>query len=223
MLSWESFYQRNDAGGWTAYVAPGLNVRPTPGWNFSVSPTLSRAHSRAQYLGRVVDPLAVNTYGARYLFAELDQTTLSVDTRLNVTFTPDLSLQLYAQPFVSSADFGPPAQLAAPRGYAFQQFGRDVGEVEWTENGVRVYPVGRVEGAPSFQLRNRNFNLRELRGNAVLRWEWRPGSTLFVAWQQTRSDDAPVGDFRFTRDRTALFAARPDNVLVIKMNYWLNP
>jgi len=68
-----------------------------------------------------------------------------------------------------------------------------------------------------------DFNLRSLRGNAVLRWEYRPGSTLYVAWQQMRQGIAPFGDFAFGRDRAALFATRPDNILVVKASYWLNP
>jgi hypothetical protein len=96
--------------------------------------------------------------------------------------------------------------------------------VELTATGYRIFPEGREGAASPFGLSNRDFNLRSLRGNAVLRWEWRPGSTLFVAWQQNREDFAQyVGDFQFGRDRTALFRARPDNVLVLKVNYWLNP
>jgi hypothetical protein len=70
---------------------------------------------------------------------------------------------------------------------------------------------------------NRDFNLRSLRGNAVLRWEWRAGSTLYVAWQQSRANEVAVGDFDFWRDRRALFGTRPDNIFLLKINYWLNP
>jgi hypothetical protein len=65
--------------------------------------------------------------------------------------------------------------------------------------------------------------LRSLRGNAVLRWEWRAGSTMYFAWQQSREDFAGVGDFDFSRDRRALIHTRPDNIFLIKVNYWLNP
>jgi hypothetical protein len=222
-VDWESGYERNDEGGWSGFSALGLGVRPSPRWQVVVVPAFSRSHSRTQYLGRRSDPLATATYGARYLFAELDQTTLSVETRLNVTFTPDLSLQVYAQPFVSGAAFGTPAELAAPRTFDFRVYGRDVGALERVDGGYRVHPDGIGGAAEPFVVRDRDFNLRSLRGNAVMRWEWRPGSTLFVAWQQTRSHTDAVGDFRPRRDHAALFDAQPDNVLVIKMNYWLNP
>ena len=77
--------------------------------------------------------------------------------------------------------------------------------------------------AKSFTISNPDFNLRSLRGNAVLRWEWRQGSTLYVAWQQQRSDMAPYGDFALGRDRSALFRTRPNNIFIVKVNYWLNP
>jgi hypothetical protein len=68
---------------------------------------------------------------------------------------------------------------------------------------------------------NRDFNFRSLRGNAVMRWEYRPGSTVFLVWTQNRSSEDPVGDFQFRRDRQALFDARPDNVFLVKVNYWI--
>lgn len=72
-----------------------------------------------------------------------------------------------------------------------------------------------------FTIDNPDFNFRSLRGTAVLRWECRPGSTLFLVWNQSRSDVVSVGDFDFARDRQALFNARPDNIFVVKVNYYL--
>jgi hypothetical protein len=223
-------YARNAAGGGGMGGGIGVGVRPAPNWNFNITPMFDRSRSMAQYRGARTDPTALNTFGARYLFTELEQTTLSVETRLNVTFTPALSLQVYAQPFISSANFGAPAELRAPGVYDFLVYGRDVGEVEEIPGGVRIYPQGRDGTAAAFALGHPDFTLRSLRGNAVLRWEYRPGSTLFLAWQQNRSDaltwidaGADAGRFNFGRDRADLFAARPDNVLVLKINYWINP
>ena len=217
-----TYFQRDDEGGWIWNLYGDLLLKPAANWNLSIGPSLNRSHSGAQYLGARPDALATSTYRTRYLFAELDQTTLALETRLNVTFTPGLSLQVYAQPFLASADFGDPAELAAPRSYDFRVYGRDLGTVEAARGGYTVRPQG--QGGPGFFVPNRDFNLRSLRGNAVLRWEYRPGSTLYVAWQQNRSDFAPyLGDFRFGRDRDALFNAQPDNVFVVKASYWVNP
>ena len=188
---------RNVYGGWGAGAGVGLGLKLSPRWNLSLSPSFNRSYTVAQYIGTVPDEDAIATYGAHYLFAPLHQTTLSMETRLNFTFTSKLSLQLYAQPFISSGDYGGATELAAPGSYRF---------TPWTGD------------APSL-----DFNLRSLRGTAVLRWEWRPGSTLYLAWQQTRTDYAAVGNFDFARDVGALFSTPPDNILVLKVNYWLNP
>ena len=220
---WDVYYQVSEDGSTVLRTSPAFQIKPFASWSLNLAPGLSRVHSEAQFWTSVAAPGERATFGRRYIFSELDQTTFSLDTRLNVTFSPKLSLQMYAQPFISSADFGDPAQLRAARTFDFQVFGKDLGETEPTARGVRIYPEGKGSSSSSFELRERDFNLRSLRGNAVLRWEYRPGSTLYLAWQQDRRDLDSVGDFDFARDQTALFSAQPDNIFVLKVSYWLNP
>jgi hypothetical protein len=83
---------------------------------------------------------------------------------------------------------------------------------------------GPGTGSDAFIIANPDFTTRSLRGNAVLRWEYLPGSTLFLVWQQTRSDDTLFGDaanVQFNRDQAALLRAPADNIFVIKVAYWL--
>ena len=72
---------------------------------------------------------------------------------------------------------------------------------------------------------DRSFTTRSLRGNAVLRWEYRPGSTLYVVWQQDRLNDEPMTDFEARRAFASLFdgSGRTNNVFAIKFSYWINP
>ena len=181
----------------------------------------------------VADPLAGDTYDHRYVFAPLDETTVSMDVRFNAIFTPTLTFEVYAQPFVSSGEYGPLMELAAPRTFAFHEYGPDVGTVsQGTDGTFSVDPDG-TGAAAAFQIDNPNFNYRSLLGNAVLRWEFRPGSTLFLVWQQKRahrltpltSDSSPrdTGSFDLDRDTRALFRIKPENILLIKVSYWLNP
>src|SRR4029078_7858442 len=69
---------------------------------------------------------------------------------------------------------------------------------------------------------NADSHIRSFRTTNVLRWEYRPGSSLFVVWQQSRSDDGDIGDFRFSRDFGGAFSAPADNVFLVKLSYWLN-
>src|SRR5690606_4923623 len=95
-----------------------------------VGPNLSWSRVAAQYVTTVTDEFADHTYGKRYIFADLDQTTLGIDTRVNVTFTPELSFELYAQPFISSGDYLTLKELRAARTFDFIEYGVDAGTVQ---------------------------------------------------------------------------------------------
>jgi hypothetical protein len=152
------------------------------------------------------------------------QHTLSVDTRLGVTFTPTLTLELFAQPFIASGDYSNFKEFVAPR--TVEKTVYDAGQLRAIRSAagrdsVYLLDVDRDPDTGSVQFASPDFNLRSLRGNAVLRWEYRPGSTLFVVWQQQRSGTDTFGDFGLARDAGELFRDRPDNVFLVKASYWL--
>lgn len=226
-------YFSDEAGSWSRNLNTSVSFRPRENWSISAGPEYSRSYSTAQYVTTLIDPRATNTFGRRYLFAGLDQTTFGIDTRVNVTFSPTLSFEMYAQPFISSGEYATPQQLSAPGVFDFQVFGEDVGTATLGEDGFwTIDPVGS-DPANAFRIRDRDFTFRSLLGNAVLRWEWRPGSTLYLVWQQSREETltgldgrpgaAPIGQLDWTRDARELFGIRPNNVFAIKLNYWLNP
>ena len=214
-----TYFQRGPGDGANNQVFAEFEMNPRPNIVLSLGPTIAFDKSEAQFLGSVADPAATRTFGRRYIFANVDQTTISLDTRLNYTFSPTLSLQVFAQPFIATGDYGSVKEFAEPGEFDFDVYGRDLGEIV----DGRVYPSGQGEGAVSFALPQPDFNIASLRGNAVLRWEWRPGSTMYFAWQQTRSDFRPVGDFEFGRGVESVFGSQPDNVFLVKISYWLNP
>ena len=148
-----------------------------------------------------------------------------METRVNVTFTPSLSFQLYVQPLIASARYYDFEQFAAPRALAKLVYGRDIGTIDTTTSAGAVtrYTVDPDGAGPaaSFQLPNPNFDLRSLRGTAVLRWEWRPGSTAYLVWTQTRSGSAPLGTLALGRDLSALGGLPSDNTFELKVSYWL--
>ena len=197
------------------------------------APSVTQSYSEAQYVATIGDPLATDTFEYRYIFAPIRQTTVSFETRLNVTVSPTLTFELYLQPLISSGQYGRLKELRAPRTFEFLRYGEDKGTMLRQDDGTYlVDPDGRGAAEP-FVVDDEDFNVRSLLGNAVLRWEWSPGSTLFLVWQQTRSlrvegsqfDAAGAqgtGDLDFGHDSAELFKLRPDNVFLIKVNYWLN-
>lgn len=207
-------------------LSPSVSLKPRSNIFVSFAPTLSVSASPQQYVTRVSDSTAAAFYGQRYVFASIRQKSLSLDTRLNVTFTPGLTLELFAQPFLASGDYSDFKEFGRPRTLGKNVYGRDVGTVtesRTASGSVASYTIDPDGAGPAsaFRLSNPNFNFRSLRGNAVLRWEYRPGSTLFLVWAQTRSGSDEFGNFNFQRDRAALFRDRPTNVFQLKVNYWI--
>ena len=207
-------------GRWSYSPSVSATLRPASNVRLSMGPSYSRSVSPFQWVTTVDDPTATATYGRRYVFADLDQRSLSMDTRLNIAFTPNLTLELYAQPLIVSARYSGFKEYDRPRSLARSVYGVDRGTMERTADSVRVDPDG-AGPAQRFAFREPDFNFRSLRGNAVLRWEFKPGSTLFLVWTQSRSTTEAVGNLDFGRDVDGLFAAKPDNVFLVKMSYWL--
>jgi hypothetical protein len=87
---------------------------------------------------------------------------------------------------------------------------------------VTGYEVDADGGGPSrpYAFSNPDFNFKSLRGNAVLRWEYRPGSALYLVWTQSRTDYENFGDFQFNHSLSRLWSARPDNIFMLKFTYW---
>jgi len=174
----------------------------------------------AQFVGTFVDPLAANTFGSRYVFGFLDQKTFVASLRLNWTFKPNLSLQLYAQPLISSGDYTEFKELAAPRTFDFNIY--DSAFISLNGGEYTIDPDGTGAAAP-IVFSDPNFNFKSLRGNAILRWEYRPGSTVYFVWTQARSEEENIGDFQLGHSFSRLWDAKADNIFLVKFSYYWNP
>ncbi|HEX5633042.1 MAG TPA: DUF5916 domain-containing protein, partial [Gemmatimonadales bacterium] len=186
-----------------------------------VGPGYFRNRDGAQYVTTADDPLATRTYGAHYIFGDLDQHTISGNLRLNWIFSPKLSVELYMQPLVSTGEYTQLKELEAPRTFDFVRYGVDGGSTWDREAGV-VDPDGAGPAAP-IEVGKPDFTFASLRGNAVMRWEWAPGSTLFLVWTHNRDDSNGVGKFAPGQAFGDLMDTPADNVLMAKLTWWWNP
>lgn len=223
-LDLEHYWDRQGGRAFTF----GLNaaIRPAPNVSISLGPSWNPSHLKAQYVTSADDPTAVNFYGARYVVSSLDQRTLGFDTRLSWTFSPRTTLELYMQPFFGAAHYFDFKEYAAPRAATLRTYGRDQGTIASTmgPDGVitkyTVDPDGPGPAAP-FTFDNPDVTDRSLRGNAVFRWEYRPGSVLYVAWTHSRATSSSFGDLQLHRDTDAIWSTRPDNIFLVKASWWL--
>ncbi|HYC60314.1 MAG TPA: DUF5916 domain-containing protein [Thermoanaerobaculia bacterium] len=173
-----------------------LSARPAPNVQLSVTPSFTRLHDVAQFVTSFDDDTATDTFGRRYVFSELEQRSFELATRVDWTLSSRLSFQLYLQPFVASGEFHDFRSLAAARTRDYTPY----------EAGAAFDP---------------DFNFRSVRGSAVVRWEFRPGSALYVVWNENRADVEPRGDFSIARDLRAIPNAPSHDVFLVKLSYWL--
>jgi hypothetical protein len=176
---------------------PGITYRPLPALTINPGVRFSKNRYGAQWVEKVTDT------ADHYVFGELDQTTVVMTTRVNYTLSPTLSLELYAEPFVSAGDYGAFKELVDGRSRLF-------------DDRYAAYDYHYAPGD------NPDFNIKSFRTTNVLRWEYKPGSTLFVVWQQARENDDVPGGFRFGRDVHNIFGVAPKNTFLVKLAYWLN-
>ena len=212
-------YRRGWEQSWSARAA--LEWKPGARVSLRLEPQVERIRTSAQYVDTFDDAMATNTFGHRYVFADLDQTTVSASVRLNWIFTPRLSLEVYTQPLLSSGAYTGFKELARPRSYEFTSYPDPVPTAD--PDRIVLDPDGTAGPAGEQEIDDPNFSLASLRGNAVLRWEYSPGSTLFLVWTQNRSDTETIGTFRTGRALDRLFGAAGDNIFLVKLSYWWNP
>jgi len=213
-------YWSRDYGseGWEASVM--LHIKPASNVTISFGPEYETERNAAQWVENVEDDTMAATFGTRHVFANLMQRTVSATLRLNWTFTPKLSLQAYLQPFIAVGRFSGLKELARPSSYDFNVYGTQGSTISY-DDGDAVYTIDPDGPGPAdaFVLDNPDFNFKSLRGTVVLRWEYRPGSTLYLVWTQDRVDEENPGDFRFGRDFGDMISASGTNVFMLKLTY----
>lgn len=216
--SMQATFTGSEDGDHTHLFNGRLSLRPAPAWQLSLDPIYRREVSTRQYVTQLSGGRA-ETFGGRYIFGTIDRSTVSTQIRLNYTFRPDLNLDLYAEPFAASGRYDRFGELLAPG----SRFRRIYGEGGTTmERG----PDGTVtvqDGAARFTIDNRDFNVLSFRSNLVLRWEWRPGSTLYLVWQQNRSSTEATRERAGLGDLFGSISAPGDNFFAVKASFWISP
>ena len=180
-------------GSWDVSTYLGAEWKPSPSFSVKVVPGFSWFHGDASFVTSSSDRSRVATFGRRYVFGTLDQGTLSTSVRLNWIFQPTLSLQSYISPYLSSVRYRDFKTLDRARSYDFTPY--------------------HYTGDP-------DFISASLKGNTVLRWEYRPGSAFYAVWTTKRSEFED-GASQFTPGSTFgdVLLDRPENVFLVKLSY----
>ncbi len=191
---WQGFAFRDEAGATDWGFDPEITCRPATFVAITAGLHFEKVNEDTQWVENVTAASSTD-----YVFGRIHQTTVGITGRLDYTITPTLTVQLYAQPFVSAGAYSDFKALVRPRAAPF----------------ARQFDPYAYTGSP-------DFDYHSFRMTNVLRWEWRPGSALYLVWQQGREDTLSSGQFRFRQDFGSTFDIPATNVFLVKFSYWLN-
>lgn len=206
---------RTEDGSWIASIAPGWTIRPLDRAEVQLQPMVEWRRAGTQF----IDDLAT-TAGVRFLVGDLRQRTAAVTGRVSFAFSPALTVQVYAQPFLSSGYFLRPAEVSRPLARRASERTRPLGPgaAEVSADGERVtYSTSGGQATTD----NPDFSIAKLNANVVTRWEYRTGSTIYLVWSQGRSEEAHRGTTPLTSLNRDLWRAPTTNVLLVKVAHYV--
>jgi hypothetical protein len=223
-LSVNSFtgYFWNEEDSWSSNSGVTVSIKPSPRLTISTGPQFTISATTAQYVKSVVDSTAVDTYGGRYVFGTIDQKQLTLTTRVNMISTNRHSLQIFMQPLLSSGNYDDFKELAKPRTFDFLHYNSPSSLLTYdSESKKYTADPDRAGPAPPFTFDDPDFNIKSLRLNAVFRWELKPGTAFYAVWTREQQDDSNPGRFSAAHDAMKLFSAPGDDIVLVKLAYWL--
>ncbi|MFC2167807.1 DUF5916 domain-containing protein [Acidobacteriota bacterium] len=216
-LSLRGSYSLSDNKATTHSISSTLSIRPSNRLSISLSPSFSDGFRRLQYLTKRT--IGNNT---RYILSRIDQSVLSLTLRLNYAIAPNLSLQLYTQPYISAGDYNEFKEVIEPRATSYDNRWHIFSEQDTLfQNGYYYFLPPDLPGE-QFIIGDPDFNFRQFRFNFVIRWEYLPGSTIFLVWTNGANDYGDVGRLDIGDDLKGLFRSPSNNAFLIKVSYWFN-
>src|SRR5262249_54968711 len=215
------FYTHNELGSDLMQWNARLSGRPSDRLELRLEPRYEHGRTSRQFVETFPGgPDA--TYGVRYVYARIDRSTLAAQVRATLGFTPNLTLEGYAEPFVSTGRYDQFGELVGARdnrllvyGTQGTTFTRDANDVITVVDGADTLVI-----APGDFYRA-DFRTWSFRSNVVLRWEWRAGSTFFLIWQNNRGDTDPSHQLARVSDLWDSIVAPGDQFVAVKVTYWL--
>jgi len=194
-----------------------FGYRPSKSLKITLSPNFNSNNDELQYVTQ-------QDYSNKtdYIFARIHQKTLSASLRVNYIITPNLSIQYWGQPFLASGKYSEFKRITNSRAdnYADRFNLLNNNELAYLAPD-EMYQVSDLSGNQLYTFDQPDFNVKEFLSNMVVRWEYLPGSTIYLVWSQTRNQSVSNGNFNFHNDFTTLFDDKPYNVFLLKMSFRL--
>jgi hypothetical protein len=209
----------NNHAGRSNNIHFSMRYRPSNAMNIRISPFYNDNRNDLQF---VSTEEFLNQ--DRYLLGQVNQKTIGITFRLNYSITPNMSVQYYGQPFVSAGRYAEFKRVTTPRAARYEDRFQNLpgNEIQYDAVNDEYHVDENLDNTNDYSFGNPNFNFRQFRSNLVMRWEYTPGSTLFLVWAQQRTGSDGTGQFSARRDLTSLFDVYPTNIFLVKFNHWFS-
>jgi hypothetical protein len=206
----------NNNGTYSNYFSPEINYRPLNSLQLSFDPSFMINQNDLQY----VDESSYQG-NSRYVLSTINQKIISFSARINFNITPDLSIQYWGQPFIASGKYSKFKITTDPKAPNYNDRFQVFTDQQLTLNDDNIYEVDEnIDGTTDYSFENPNFNFNEFLSNLVLRWEYVPGSTVYLVWSQNRNYTGSSGDFDYAHNMDQLYNyEKPGNTFLIKFSY----
>jgi len=195
-------------------VSPSITYKPADMLNLSFNPSYTKRFEELQYVNQ-------SSYNdiSRYVFASIDQEVVNFSFRVNLTVLPDVTLQYWGQPFIAIGNYHDYKYITNPldTDYHDRFHVYDQQEISFEDGTYKIDE--NLDGTVDYQFGNPNFRMQEFLSNLVIRWEYNPGSTLFLVWNQNRTGFGTNGNMDFFADMDRLFSEKPHNIFLLKFSY----
>ena len=195
-----------------------LSYRPHNAIDITLSPSVNFSENNLQYV-------STEEYNEeeRYIMASINRTTVKMSLRLNFSITPNLSIQYWGQPFIATGDYQNFKKITSSRAknYDNRYTTFESNQLKYIEEDELYELDENSDGTPDYSIDNPNFKVFQLKSNFVARWEYTPGSTIYLVWSQNKNDYITDGPFQFKEDFNHLSKIFPHNVFLVKFTYRL--
>jgi hypothetical protein len=207
----------DDDSGWERSYWTTVSWRATSALGLSLNPSFSHRRPELQYV------TICGGDSPQFVYGRMHQRTFDLSFRVDLALSPRLTLQYYGAPFVSAGRYDDFKRITEPRADAYGDRFVRLGEAAHYDAATGEYSVDEDgDGVSDYSFGDPGFNVRDFNSNLVLRWEYSPGSSLYLVWQQARSGTGRAGEFALQDDLDGLFGAHPHNIFLLKMNRWLS-
>ncbi len=218
------FRGENGSGSHWFGFEPNINWRPTENFSLRANLGFNQMHDSWAFWSDYEALEDLQTEQFDYLMVEMDQKTVSATIRLDLTLTPNLSIQYYGSPFITAGKYKNFKKLIDPDGDEFSD--RFLDYEQSAQNYNEENEIWEIDydhdGVTNYEISNLDFNYKQFNSNLVIRWEYKTGSTLYLVWSQGISDSIENGTFNYSKDLKNLFKSDIENVVLLKFSYLLN-